>query len=89
MKIYLSQDAAAKALGSEAVAEAIRTEAAKAGIEMTLVRTGSRGMIWLEPLLEVETPEGRMAYGPMTPADVAGVLAGKSRKALGRTEDVP
>ena len=89
MKIYLSQDAAAKALGSEAVAEAIRTEAAKAGIEMTLVRTGSRGMIWLEPLLEVETPEGRMAYGPMTPADVAGVLAGKSRKALGRTEDLP
>ncbi len=89
MKIYLPLDAAAKALGADDVAKAVQAEAAKRGIDLTLVRNGSRGMVWLEPLLEVETPEGRMAYGPMTVADVAGVFDGSSAKALGRTDDLP
>jgi formate dehydrogenase iron-sulfur subunit len=88
MRLFLSQDAAAKALGSEAVAQAILAEAARRGVEVTLTRTGSRGMIWLEPLLEVETPQGRVAYGPMTPADVAGVLDGTANS-LGLTDDLP
>lgn len=89
MKIYLPLDAAAKALGADDVAKAVQAEAAKRGIDLTLVRNGSRGMVWLEPLLEVETPEGRMAYGPMTVADVAGVFDRSSAKALGRTDDLP
>jgi len=88
MKLFLSQDAASKALGSEAVAEAVRQAAAR-GADVTLVRTGSRGMVWLEPLLEVETPEGRIAYGPVTPEDVPAILDGTSGKALGPTEDLP
>jgi formate dehydrogenase iron-sulfur subunit len=75
VKVWLSQDAAAKALGSEAVCAA--------------VRTGSRGMVWLEPLAEVEVDGVRHAFGPLTPADVAGVLAGTSAKALGPTEALP
>ncbi len=89
MKLWLSQDAAAKALGSEAVADAIRAEAARRGIDLALVRTGSRGMIWLEPLLEMETPEGRTAFGPLTPDDVAAVFDGTSPKALGLTAELP
>jgi formate dehydrogenase iron-sulfur subunit len=84
MKLYLSQDAASKALGSEAVAAAIRAAAPDA----TLVRTGTRGMIWLEPLLEIETPAGRIAYGPVTPADVPAILAGTA-PSLGLTESLP
>jgi formate dehydrogenase iron-sulfur subunit len=84
MKVWLSQDAAAKALGSEKVAAAIRA----AGGDVTLVRTGSRGMVWLEPLLEVETPQGRVAYGAVTPADVPSILNGTA-KSLGLTDDLP
>ena len=88
MKIFLSQDAASKALGSEKVAAALATEAARAGIDLTLVRTGTRGMIWLEPLLEVETPAGRIAFGPVSPADVPAILAGTA-PSLGLTDELP
>jgi formate dehydrogenase iron-sulfur subunit len=88
MRIYLSQDAAAKALGSEAVARAIKAHAHQSGREVTLVRTGSRGMIWLEPLVEVETDKGRVAYGPVSPADVPAILAGTA-PSLGLTDDLP
>ncbi|MFN0115017.1 MAG: formate dehydrogenase beta subunit [Paracoccaceae bacterium] len=84
MKVWLSQDAASKALGSERVAAAIHA----AGPDVTLIRTGSRGMIWLEPLLEVETPEGRVAYGPVMPEDVPSILNGTA-KSLGLTDDLP
>lgn len=89
MKVYVPRDAAAKALGADAVADAVLAEAARAGLEVTLIRNGSRGMVWLEPLVEVETPEGRMAFGPMEPADVAGLFAAGHPKALGLTEDLP
>ena len=91
LKIFLSRDAAAKALGADDVAEAITREAAARGVQVTLVRPGSRGMIWLEPLAEVETPEGRVAFGPMTPADVPGLFGDLSAhpKAQGLTEEIP
>jgi formate dehydrogenase iron-sulfur subunit len=87
MKIYLPLDSAAVALGADDVAAAIR----KSHPDATLIRNGSRGMVWLEPMVEVETPAGRMAFGPMTPADVpalSGDLA-KHPKALGLTDDLP
>ena len=88
MKIYIPRDAAAKALGAEEVVQALRSEAARRGLDVTIIRNGSRGMIWLEPLVEVETPEGRVAFGPMTPAAVAQVFDG-GPLSLGLTEDLP
>ncbi|WP_289154631.1 formate dehydrogenase beta subunit [uncultured Salipiger sp.] len=88
MKIWVPMDSAAKALGSEEVVAAIRAEAAKRGVEAEIARNGSRGMIWLEPLVEVETPEGRMAFGPMTPEDVSALFEDGHEKALGLTEEL-
>ncbi|WP_151719546.1 formate dehydrogenase beta subunit [Gemmobacter serpentinus] len=88
MRIYIPRDAAAKALGADAVARAIQAEAARRGLEVTIIRNGSRGMVWLEPLVEVETPEGRIAFGPMVPGQVAQVFDG-GPLALGLTEDLP
>jgi formate dehydrogenase iron-sulfur subunit len=84
MKIYVPMDSAAKALGAEEVAEALR--AAAPGAE--IVRTGSRGMIWLEPLVEVERDGVRHGYGPAAPEDAAAIVAGDSDKALGPVEDL-
>ncbi len=72
--LYLPRDAAALALGADRVAAAIMREAAARGLSVTLVRTGTRGAVWLEPLLEVATANGRVGYGPMRVADVPGVL---------------
>ena len=89
MKVYVPRDAAARALGADDVAAAVLAEAARAGVEITLVRNGSRGMIWLEPLVEVETDAGRMGFGPMTSADVAGLFAPGHAKALGLVDALP
>ena len=91
MKIYLPLDAAAKALGADEVAAAIVAEASRRGVAVELVRNGSRGMVWLEPLVEVVTDAGRMAFGPMVVGDVAGLFGDLSLhpKALGLTDDLP
>jgi len=91
LKIYLPLDSAAVALGADEVAAAILAEAGKRGVPVDLVRNGSRGMVWLEPLAEVVTPQGRMAFGPMEPGDVAGLFGDLAAhpKALGLTEDLP
>jgi formate dehydrogenase iron-sulfur subunit len=92
--VYVPGDAAALALGADAVAAAIAAEAAQRGIAIRLVRNGSRGMVWLEPLLEVATPRGRIAYGPVAAADVpglfaAGLLTGSAHAlCLGPTEEI-
>jgi len=83
MKVYVPRDAAARALGADEVAAAVLREAKARGLDVTLVRNGSRGMVWLEPLVEVETGGKRTGFGPVTAADVAGVLDGTSKKALG------
>ena len=91
MKIYLPLDSAAVALGADEIAHAITTQAHAKGAAVTLVRNGSRGMVWLEPMVEVESPEGRLAFGPMTLADVPALFGDLSAhpKALGLTEDLP
>ena len=90
MKIYVPCDSAAKALGADAVAAEIQAQAAARGIDITLVRNGTRGMIWLEPLVEVEGPNGRIAYGPVTPADVPHLFgdATECDCYLGLTDDL-
>ena len=70
VRVYVPRDAAALALGADAVASLL----SQAG-DVELVRTGSRGLFWLEPMVEVATPAGRIAYGPVTVADISGLLA--------------
>ena len=95
VRIFVPCDAAALSVGADKVAKAIVAEAAERGHAVTLVRNGTRGMLWLEPLVEVETPAGRVAYGPVKPADVAGLfdagfLNGQTHKlAHGLTEAIP
>ncbi|MEY2961830.1 MAG: hypothetical protein RLZ60_1660 [Pseudomonadota bacterium] len=89
MKIYIPRDAAAKALGAERIVKAVEAEIKERGIDAQIIRNGSRGMIWLEPLVEVETAEGRVGYGPVTVADVKSIFKGDSDKALGDVEQIP
>ena len=84
MKIFVPMDSAAKALGAEDVVAALRAAAPDAQI----IRTGTRGMIWLEPLVEVEVQGIRHGFGPAEPDDVAGILDGTSPKALGPVDDL-
>lgn len=72
--LYVPCDSAALAVGADAVAERIAQEAAARGIDVRIVRNSSRGLFWLEPLVEVAAPAGRVAYGPVTPGDVAGLF---------------
>ncbi len=90
-RIYVPRDALAVSVGADEVAALLR----QAFADAVIVRNGSRGMAWLEPLIEVETEQGRIGYGPIEPSDVAGLLAsdflrgGTHPKRIGRPEDVP
>ena len=74
LKLFLPRDAAALSVGADEVAAALEAAAQAAGAQIELIRTGSRGALWLEPLLEVEREGERCGYGPLTPADAAPVL---------------
>ena len=74
LRIFVSRDAGAVAVGADEVALALEQAAGKRGVDMEIVRTGSRGLYWLEPMIEVATPKGRVAFGPVTAADAASVL---------------
>jgi formate dehydrogenase iron-sulfur subunit len=95
IRIYVPRDFAARALGSDDVADAIRAEAAAKNISIQIIRNGSRGLHWLEPLVEVETAKGRVAYGPVEASDAASLFAAKFHEggahklSLGLTEDIP
>ena len=73
-RIYVSRDATALAHGAEATARAIEAEAKTRGVDVTVIRNGSRGMFWLEPLVEIDTPAGRIGYGPIKAADVPALF---------------
>jgi formate dehydrogenase iron-sulfur subunit len=91
MKVFVPLDSAAVALGADRIAEAIVAEGAARGVSVEVVRNGSRGMVWLEPLVEVVSSEGRLGFGPMTLADVRGLFGDLSShpKALGLVEELP
>lgn len=76
MKIYIPGDAAAQSVGSDLVAVAIAAEAAKRNLDITIVRNGTRGALWLEPLVEVEISGQRIGYTNVTSDDAAAVLDG-------------
>jgi formate dehydrogenase iron-sulfur subunit len=88
------RDSAALAVGAEAVATALAAAARRAALPLEIVRTGSRGLYWLEPMIEVETAAGRIAYGPVGAADIDTLLpvlpqGGPHRLRLGRAEELP
>ncbi|MDE1942800.1 MAG: NADH-quinone oxidoreductase subunit NuoF [Betaproteobacteria bacterium] len=72
--VYVPRDSAALAVGADEVAAALQEQAAKRGAKISLVRNGSRGLLWLEPMVEVVVNGKRLAYGPVAPEDVAGLL---------------
>jgi formate dehydrogenase iron-sulfur subunit len=72
-RVFISRDSTALSLGAEQVAQALQQQA---GNDVTIIRNGSRGLFWLEPLIEVETAQGRVAYGPVQAQDIAELLTG-------------
>ena len=95
VRVFVSADSSALSVGADLVADAIRDEARRRGLDVELVRTGSRGLFWLEPLVEVETAAGRVGYGPIAPGETAQLFeadflgGGAHPKALGRVDDIP
>jgi formate dehydrogenase iron-sulfur subunit len=91
MKVFVPLDSVAVALGADALVAAIEAEASARGVTVQIVRNGSRGMVWLEPLVEVVTDAGRVGFGPLTVADVPGLFGDFSAhpKALGLVEELP
>jgi len=74
IRVYVPRDSSALSMGAEAVASAVASEAARHNADIAIVRNGSRGLYWLEPMVEVETSLGRIAYGPVTNKDVASLF---------------
>ena len=72
--VFVPLDTTALAAGADRVAAAIVDAAAARGQAVRVVRNGSRGMAWLEPLVEVHTAAGRVAYGPVRVEDVPGLF---------------
>lgn len=94
-RVYLPGDAAALGVGADETAAALSRISAERSVAVQIIRNGSRGMLWLEPLLEVEVGGQRIAYGPVQAEDVtslweAGFLEGKAHPLrLGLTEEIP
>jgi len=92
VRVYVPCDAAALSMGADDVAAAI---AEQGGDKVEIIRNGSRGMLWLEPMVEVETDKGRVAYGPVSKADIAELFksdflnAGDHPLGHGLTEQIP
>ncbi len=72
--VYVPRDSSARAVGADEVAVALTAEAARRGDDIRIVRNGSRGMLWLEPFVEVDVDGTRVGYGPVRPEDVAELL---------------
>ena len=93
--VYIPRDSAALSVGAERVARAIAEEAEARQLTVHIKRNGSRGLLWLEPMVEVETAAGRIAYGPVEPADVHSLFeanflqGGQHALHHGLTEQIP
>ena len=94
-RYVVPRDPTAVAVGANAVAEAVSNLIAVQGSADCLVRNGSRGAFWLEPLLEIERDGNRIGFGPVSAAEVAQILSldgdavSRHPKYLGRLEEHP
>lgn len=95
IRVFVPRDTTALALQADAVAQAITAEAARRSIDLTVVRNGSRGAFWLEPLVEVDMGDSRQAFGPVSPADVSRLFDNgfpgncQDPLALGPADEIP
>ena len=94
LRVFIPLDAGAIAVGADDVAAALEAAATARGVTLEIVRTGSRGMYWLEPMVEVATDAGRVAFGPVSEADVptmldAMVSGGDHMLRLGLADELP
>jgi len=95
LRIYVPQDTTACALGADEVAAALTAAAAKQGLAIELVRNGSRGLFWLEPLVEIDYQGQRLGFGQVGVEDVEHLLACLQGKFsaysnfLGAVADIP
>jgi formate dehydrogenase iron-sulfur subunit len=94
MRLFVPRDAGAIAVGADEVARELEQAAATGGEAIEIIRTGSRGLCWLEPMVELATPKGRVAFGPVGTADVPSLLGAMSANgphplSLGLTEEIP
>jgi formate dehydrogenase iron-sulfur subunit len=95
MRVYVPRDSAALAVGADAVARAIDREARRRTIDVQIVRNGSRGLLWLEPLVEVDSAHGRVGFGPVAIEDVPSLFARgfpaacDNPLALGPVDEIP
>ncbi|MFT0533080.1 formate dehydrogenase beta subunit [Castellaniella hirudinis] len=93
--LYIPLDTSALALGADGLASHFQARAARRGLSLHIVRNGSRGLSWLEPLVELDTPAGRIAYGPVQADDVDSLLdaitshPGQHPLCHGPTADIP
>jgi formate dehydrogenase iron-sulfur subunit len=74
LTVYIPSDTTAKSLGSDRIANLVADCAHNCSLELTIKRNGTRGLYWLEPLIEVDTPEGRVGYGPVDEADLESLF---------------
>lgn len=95
-RVFVPHDTSACSLGADVVAEALRHYFVQNNIQADLMRNGSRGLYWLEPLVEIETSKGRYAFGPIYPEEIEEFINGRfweggqnHPKFLGLTEDIP
>ena len=96
IKLYVPRDTTTIALGADEVAAGLHSGIVAQGLPLSIVRNGSRGLYWLEPMLELETDAGRIAFGPIQVAGVEAFLESKPwlhpskhPQYLGLTEDIP
>ncbi len=94
LRIFVPHDAGAVAVGADDVAQALEQAASRRGLVVDIIRTGSRGLYWLEPMVEVATSAGRVAFGPVSAAEAASVLEAMVTDAdhprrLGLAEEIP
>jgi len=96
IKVFVPRDTTACSLGADRVAATLRRLIDERKLPLQIVRNGSRGLYWLEPMLEVNSGEGRLAFGPVGEEDVASLLearfwqgAGGHPLGLGPVEEIP
>jgi formate dehydrogenase iron-sulfur subunit len=94
LRFFIPLDASAVAVGADDVAAALAQAADARGVTIEITRTGSRGLYWLEPMVEVATSAGRVAFGPVDVADVSSLVDAILANAphplhLGATDEIP
>lgn len=95
-RLFVPRDTTACSLGADSVAASLQQAIEQQQLPLEIVRNGSRGMYWLEPLIELDTDQGRIGFGPVTRDKVGEFITSRFWEHnaehplyLGPTEDIP